>query len=422
MNLKIYPPEEILEATIHLPLSKSMSARALIMNALTFNAPRLTADQVADCDDTHAMLKALSARTIGDINIGAAGTAMRFLTAYYASIDGADIILDGTERMRHRPIKILVDALRKLGADIDYTGEEGFPPLHIHGRHLNGGNLNIEAGISSQYISAIMMVAPLCQEPLKITFEGNVSSLPYIKMTAEMMQRRGINIELTRDGVEIANGSYQFVENDIEADFSAASYWYEIAALTAGFVTLPAIKENSLQGDSAVARIFPQLGVLTEYTTEGAELSATPDLYGRIELDMTDTPDLVQTVVATACTVGIPFRLTGVRSLRIKETDRLYALCRETAKLGCNVVTEGDNAIIWDGERTPILEAPVIDTYDDHRMAMAFAPVSVFLPGIVIKDVDVVSKSYPNFWKDLESAGFTLVDAENAPQSEETID
>jgi 3-phosphoshikimate 1-carboxyvinyltransferase len=418
MNLKIYPPEEILEATIKLPLSKSMSARALIMNALTRDLARLTADEVADCDDTHAMLNALSARTIGDINIGAAGTAMRFLTAYYASIEGSDIVLDGSERMRHRPIAILVDALRQLGADIQYTGEEGFPPLHIRGHRLNGGKLTIEAGVSSQYISALMMIAPLCKEPLTMNFDGNVSSLPYIKMTAEMMQHRGIEVELNRDGLNIATGLYKPISNDIEPDFSAASYWYEIAALTAGFVTLPGVKQKSLQGDSAVARIYPQLGVLTEYTDEGAELSATPDLYGRIELDMTDTPDLVQTVVATACTVGIPFRITGVRSLRIKETDRLDALCRETAKLGCNVTTEGDNAIVWEGERTHIIEEPVIDTYDDHRMAMAFAPVSVFLPGIVINDAEVVSKSYPGFWKDIENAGFTLVKDEDDDNSD----
>jgi 3-phosphoshikimate 1-carboxyvinyltransferase len=416
MDLKIYPPEDILEATIALPLSKSMSARALIMNALIDREHLLAADEVADCDDTHAMRNALAAPSVGTVNIGPAGTAMRFLTAYYAATEGSDVTLDGSERMRRRPIGVLVDALRALGADIEYAGEEGFPPLRIKGKRLHGGELTINAGVSSQYISALMMVAPTFEQPLHLIFDGEPASLPYIKMTAEMMSRRGADVELTRDDVTVKPGLYTRTINDIEPDRSAASYWYEIAALTAGWVTLTGVKDGSLQGDAAIEKIFPQLGVLTEYTDEGAELSATPDLYGHISLDMSDTPDVVQTVVVTACVVGIPFQITGVKSLRIKETDRLAALCLEAEKLGCKLTVEHDNVISWDGQRQPVFGVPEFDTYDDHRMAMAFAPVSVFVPGIIIRNAEVVSKSYPGYWDDLRSAGFTVVDRDEDVQ------
>lgn len=403
MDYRIYPPEEILEATVALPLSKSISARALVMAALGSNQPA----EVADCEDTAAIRTALS-QTTGRVDIGAAGTAMRFMTAYYAACEGADIVLDGSDRMRHRPIAPLVDSLRRLGADISYEGEEGFPPLHIRGKRLAGGKLTVDSSVSSQFVSAILMVAPTMAAPLKLTLEGESVSMPYIKMTIGMMTARGIDVELIRDTVTAVPGQYKSCGEVVERDWSAAAFWYEIAAITAGWVTLRGLNKHSLQGDSALATIGPRIGVVTEFTDEGAELSATPDIYSRLDLDMTDTPDLVQPLAVAACAIGMPFRFTGVANLRIKETDRLEALRVELLKIGCVVETEGDNVISWESRRLPVTEMPRIDTHDDHRMAMAFAPLAVFVPGIVICDAEVVAKSYPGFWEDLRAAGFTL--------------
>lgn len=413
MNLRILPPDEILTATVSLPLSKSVSARTLVIDAI---AGLPLTGRVADCDDTKALVSALSSDN-RDVNIGGAGTAMRFLTAYYAAKPGCEITLDGDQRMRQRPIGRLVDALRRLGADISYAREEGFPPLNIKGRTLTGGSIDVDASVSSQYVSAIMMAAPLMSSPLRVNLPGDVVSRPYITMTAKMMAARGINVDINPTFIAIEPGSYTAATTEVERDWSAASYWYEIAALTAGWVTMPGLELPSLQGDSVAADLFPRLGVLTDFEDGAAELSATPDLFSRLDLDMNDMPDLVQTFAVTACAIGIPFRFTGVSTLRIKETDRIDALCRELLKIGCIVSAEGDDIISWEGARRPIAELPRIDTYGDHRMAMAFAPLAVFLPGIIINDIEVVSKSYPDYWKHLAEAGFTLLDAD-APINE----
>ena len=407
MDYRIFPPEEILECSVTLPLSKSISARALIMRRLAGCTDAYT---VADCDDTRSMAEALTC-TSCEVNIGPAGTAMRFLTAYYAATEGCDIILDGNERMRRRPIRALVDALRSLGADIEWAGEEGFAPLHIRGRRLKGGELTMDSSVSSQFISAILMVAPTMQSPLTLTLDGETVSMPYIKMTVEMMRRAGIETEISRDVITVAPGKYRPYDEPVERDWSAAAFWYEIAAITAGWVTLPGLCDKSLQGDAVTAALYPRLGVLTEFEDGAAELSATPDLYSRLDLDMTDTPDLVQAMAVTACAIGVPFRFTGVATLRHKETDRLEALRRELLKIGCVAEIESDNIISWEGQRVPLTEMPVIDTYGDHRMAMAFAPLSVFVPGIIVRDAEVVAKSYPGFWDDMRQAGFTLTDA-----------
>ncbi len=402
-----------MEASVRLPLSKSISARALIMAALGSNKPA----EVAQCADTEALESALADKDAAEINIGAAGTAMRFLTAYYAATPGRTVTLDGSERMRKRPIGPLVDTLRKLGASIEYTGEEGFPPLRIEGRQLTGGELEIDSTVSSQFVSAVMMVAPTMSQSLVLKLIGDTVSMPYIKMTAAMMADRGIDVEIERDTVTVSPGKYGASATPVEPDWSAAAFWYEIAAISAGWVTLEGMTAGSIQGDSCLAELYPRLGVLTEWTDEGAELSATPDLYSRIDLDMSDTPDLVQAVAVTACAIGVPFRLTGVANLRHKETDRLEALRRELMKLGCVAEIEGDNVLSWEGRRMPVNELPVIDTYDDHRMAMAFAPVAMFIPGMIIRDAGVVNKSYPGYWDDLRAAGFTVTDIQE--QSEE---
>ena len=407
MKLRITPPEEMIETEIILPKSKSMYNRAVIMRALT---PGDDSDLgESPCEDATSMIEAIGTLT-GEVNIGAAGTAMRFLTAYYAATPGADVTVDGCERMRRRPIGLLVEALRQCGAEIEYVGEEGFPPLHIRGRKLHGGTIDIDSGVSSQFVSALMMVAPTFDSPLTINLRGETASLPYIKMTAGMMAHRGIDVEVYGDNtVEIKPGRYRPVEaDDVELDWSAASYWYSLTALSAGWVTLAGLSMPSLQGDSEVAVYYDKLGVVTAAEDGNVELSASPEVFSRFDADMSDTPDVVQTVAVTCAMIGVPFHITGVKSLRIKETDRLEALKAELLKLGIEVELRRDNEILWEGRRHPIYEAPEIDTYGDHRMAMAFAVAAVYVNGLIINDAEVVAKSYPGFWNDLRHAGFSI--------------
>lgn len=408
MDYRIFPPEEMIDATISLPLSKSISNRALILNALTLNAIPLK--NVAKCDDTDAMVDALSSES-EKVNIGAAGTAMRFLTAYYASKQGSVVELDGSQRMRQRPIKALVDALTACGARIEYLGETGFPPLRIEGCQLVGGEVSLPASISSQYISALLMVAPLMENGLTLTLEGEITSRPYILMTLSMMKEWGVDCEFDQNVITVPNASYKPVQYDVEADWSAASYWYEISALSAGCVALNGLNEKSIQGDSALAEYFTSLGVDSQFEDEELSLIPSPEQLSRVELDLSEQPDIAQTIAVTCCLLRIPFKLTGLATLKIKETDRLIALQTELAKLSFDVEIAQDSQLIWDGAQHPIFEEPQIETYKDHRMAMAFAPVALYLPGLVIKDIDVVAKSYPEYWAHLAEAGFECVDA-----------
>ncbi len=411
MNIRILPPDGMLEASVDLPLSKSISARVLVINRI---GGFETTAPVSDSDDTRVLAEALQHST-GTVNIGHAGTAMRFLTAYYAATPGTDIVLEGSERMHQRPIGILVDALRVLGADIEYLGNEGYPPLRIRGKQLTGGEVALNPTVSSQYVSALMMVAPLMDKPLTLKFDGEPTSLPYIKMTGALMTKAGVEPDYLYNRVEVPNTPYSTPLDYSERDWSAASYWYAIAAISAGWVTLNDMAIGSLQGDSAIKTFGERLGVNTSESedVEGAvELSAGPEQFSRLDADMADTPDLVPTLAVAAAALGIPFRLTGVHTLRNKETDRLEALRAEALKFGLVFEIERGDVLSWEGARVPMRELPRIATYDDHRMAMAFAPLSIFVPGIVIEDAEVVSKSYPGFWTDLEAAGFTLLDGD----------
>lgn len=403
MNCRVFPPDEMLETQVSLPLSKSISNRALVINALTDGA--LPLKKVAKCDDTDVMVAALSSEE-ACVNIGAAGTAMRFLTAYYSSQPGREIVIDGTERMRHRPIAVLVDALRACGATIEYVGEECYPPLRISGKKLHGGDITLSASVSSQYISALLMIAPTMEQGLRLTLEGDIISRPYIMMTLSMMRQWGVESEFVGNIITIAPQKYAPVDFEVEADWSAASYWYEIAALSSGDVSLQGLNSRSVQGDSEILKYFEGLGINTRFNDEMVELEPSPDLVPRLNIDLSDQPDLAQTIVVTSCMLGIPFHITGLSTLKIKETDRLEALRTEMLKLGMVLTIERDSELIWDGTRRPIYEFPVIDTYEDHRMAMAFAPVSIFIPGIVINNIEVVSKSYPDYWQHLQDAGF----------------
>ena len=406
MDYQLTAPQRVC-ATIALPTSKSISNRALLIAALCGGDVQVL--RPALCDDTAVMIDAL-ARGGGDINVGAAGTAMRFLTAYFATRDGVTVTLDGVERMRQRPIGVLVDALRSMGAAIDYLGEEGYPPLRIQGRKLRGGDVTMPGGVSSQFISAVMMILPtIGGGTLHLT--GDLVSLPYLHMTAAVMSEMGAAVEIA--GNEISVGDrYTGRDYLVEGDWSAAAPWYALAALVPGSsITLEGLVSDSIQGDSRLVELAGRLGLASRFGPQGV----TIDTGGFIGCccssfaDMTSTPDLVPSWTVLLCLLERAFRLTGVRTLRLKESDRIQALKQELLKLGYVLKEDGDDAISWHGERVAISQAPpVIDTHGDHRIAMAFAPCAVRYPGLVIKDAQVVSKSYPAYWRHLERAGFII--------------
>ena len=399
---------------ISLPASKSISNRALIINALSGSEEK--PQNLSDCDDTQVMIAAL--RDMPEvIDIGAAGTAMRFLTAYLCVTPGAHTIT-GTERMRHRPIGILVDALRQLGADVQYEGEEGFPPLRIVGcKNLKGGNVEMAANVSSQFLSALLMIGPTLEKGLTLKLKGHIASKPYLEMTMQMMRAFGAEVEWeSGDSIRVKHGAYKHTPYVIENDWSAASYWYEIVALTEdsnAWVELPGLSMDSLQGDSCVRRIFDVLGVGTEEYLcasgqRGIRIFKQGGETDYLTCDFTNCPDLAQTVAVTCALKEIPYSLTGVESLRIKETDRLAALRNELYTLGYRL-DDSDCKLEWGGFYSSEEDGiPVIHTYDDHRMAMAFAPACCCRPMIRILNPKVVSKSYPTFWDNLEKAGFRI--------------
>ena len=414
---RILPPEDFMEASVTLPLSKSQSARALVIAALTPGAPM--PEPVAECDDTASLIEALSRPEATDVNVGHSGTSMRFLTAFYASREGHTVRLDGSERMRHRPIGPLVEALRSLGADIEYAGEEGFPPLLIRGRALVGGEVEIDATVSSQFVSALLMVAPLMAQGLTVRFRGEPVSRPYIRMTLSLMADAGVEADFDPDGIRVPHGAYRIPTDPrpMEGDWTGAAVWYETEALVAGIINVTNLAtEGSVQGDSRLADIYSRLGVLTEPGEEGGtDLIASPDPDARAVVDFADNPDLAQYVAVTCAMLGYPFRLTGLATLRAKETDRLEALRAELLKVGVEVTFPAPGTMEWDGRRHRVFEVPAFDTYGDHRMAMAFAPVAVFIPGILIRDAEVVTKSYPGFWEQFAAAGFTVMEVGEGP-------
>lgn len=409
MQIKAFAPKYV-KGKVILPSSKSLSNRVLVINALSGNRGMLP-ENVSDCDDTRVMIKWLDGCD-ETVDVGAAGTAMRFSTALLAVSEGYRVIT-GSERMKQRPIALLVDALRGLGAEIEYVGNEGYPPLRIKGNPtMKGGCVSLSGGVSSQYISALLMIAPMMEEGLTLTLTGDVVSRPYIDMTIGLMRDFGAKVMWMDDNVvRVEPRVYSKRDFFVESDWSACSYWYEMVALGDGDVLLPGLFKDSFQGDSRVAELFSMLGVTTEYV-DGEGMGAcvhiyrTGDVCGRLDLDLVEQPDLAQTLVVCCCMMGVPFRFTGLQSLKIKETDRINALRTEMRKLGYVVGEENDSVLYWNGERCEADTEPVIDTYDDHRMAMAFAPCALKLGEIRINDPHVVSKSYPGYWEDLRSVGF----------------
>lgn len=365
---------------------------------------------LSDCEDTFVMRRALRDKS-ERVDILAAGTAMRFLTAYLSVTPGRWLIT-GTERMRQRPIGILVDALRKLGAGIEYAEKEGFPPLRITGRGLAGGEIELPGDVSSQYISALLMIAPVLDEGLCISLLGEVISRPYIELTIQLMREFGATVQKEGESVlRVLPLPYQPVSYSVESDWSAASYWYQMLALCRGGeeLFLPGLRKDSFQGDRKVAVLFEGLGVRTEYLADGIRLTKTGKREQRMEYDFRDQPDLAQTFVVTCALMGIPFCFTGLQSLKIKETDRMAALRAEMKKLGYLIREKKDSVLYWEGACCePSAGIPSIATYKDHRMAMAFAPAALTLPAVCVEEPEVVSKSYPQFWEELRKRGFRI--------------
>ena len=412
LQYKIYPPQSV-DSTIPLPASKSISNRALVINAMARGADM--PDNLSDCDDTQVIIRALQEMP-ETIDIKAAGTAMRFMTAYLSVTEGEHIIT-GTERMRHRPIQVLVNALRYLGADIRYLGEEGFPPLRIHGRPLEGGKVEIPGDVSSQYITALLMIGPILKNGIELTLTGTIISRPYIDLTIHLMHDFGAKVTWQDvRTIKAEPGGYTVRPFQIENDWSAASYWYEIMALCQdreAEIRLPGLCDGSRQGDSGVRYLFSMLGVKTAFDDPESGNPTTVTLrkvrtsLPRLDYNFINQPDMAQTLVVCCAMMDIPFHFTGLESLKIKETDRMEALKTEMRKLGYVIRDVDGKELLWDGERCEASLAP-IDTYEDHRMALAFAPAAFKFPGLRINNPQVVSKSYPLFWQHLESVGFTI--------------
>lgn len=403
--MTLHFPADSIHARIHLPASKSISNRALILNALAYSPYEIA--NLSDCDDTRVMIRALDSNAT-HFDVGAAGTSMRFLTAFLAKTVG-EWTLTGSERMKQRPIRLLVDALNSLGARIEYLENEGFPPLKIYGSAMMGGEICLNGGVSSQYISALMMIAPYMVSGLTIKLEGKVISVPYIEMTRSMMAEFGVETEFENNTIRIAPRHYTPVHFTVESDWSAASYWYGmLSVVEKGEVFLEGLKKDSYQGDSKVAVLFGQLGVTTEYLPEGVRLTPNRNNCSHFSYNFVNEPDLAQTFAVVCCMKGIPFEFGGVQSLKIKETDRVAALINELAKLGFAIEEPAEGMLAWKGKTIASEKSPVIKTYDDHRMAMAFAPAALKIP-LEIEHPEVVSKSYPDFWKDLKLAGMEIL-------------
>ncbi len=405
-NITVSQSSKKVNISLDIAASKSESNRALIIRALAGGKAELS--NLANARDTETMQRLLSTNEeIRDVLD--AGTTMRFCTAYYA-ISGNQHLMTGTERMQQRPIAILVDALRELGAEIEYQKNEGYPPHLIKGfdKSKAKDSLTIRGDVSSQYISALLMIAPSLPNGLTLELTGKVGSKPYIQMTLNLMEHFGVNADWKGNVISIPAQKYNDIAYTIEGDWSGASYWYSIVALAEeAEVELIGLRENSNQGDSVLAEMMPLLGVNTEYTERGIKLTKGKSA-SKFEWDFTHCPDIAQTISVICAVKGVKARLTGLESLRIKETDRIEAIKNELGKFGVDVTIEGDEAIELDGAQfNHDFKGILINTYEDHRMAMAYAPLALLKP-LEIEEPDVVKKSYPDYWRDLQDAGFTV--------------
>ncbi len=435
-NIILRKNSKTVNTTIQLTGSKSECNRALVIEALSQGRVKVT--NVSDAADAVLLAGILRSelseaggrnsdfspqnsegesgplttdnRQLTTVNIGPAGTAMRFLTAYYA-ISGEEVILTGSERMKQRPIGILVDALRTLGANIDYVEQDGYPPLHIKGGFEQKTDLiSIQGNISSQYITALLLIAARLPQGLKLQIEGELTSRPYVEMTLSMLQQAGIQHQWEDNIISIANQEFAETSIWVEPDWSAASYWYAIAALSdEAELFLPSLTSYSLQGDSVIGEIMANFGITSQFKDGGVYLKKEPKPIVRKIFDMIQCPDLAQTVVVVCAALGHEATFTGLETLKIKETDRIAALQNELGKMGVKLIEKGQVYKLDCSEKF-IPQKMTIKTYEDHRMAMAFAPLALIIPELEVEDAAVVDKSYPAFWTDLEKAGFETVD------------
>ena len=414
MNLKLNHSEIKNKQQILISGSKSETNRLLLLHA---QFPEITLQNASNSDDSEVIIRALcdAAKQKTDngqpllIDIHHAGTAMRFLTAYFATVSNTEVILTGSKRMQQRPIKILVDALREMGATIHYENVEGYPPLKIIGTKILQNKATLNADVSSQYISALLLVAPSLCNGLRLNLKGAITSLPYIQMTLALLSEIGVESSFTNNTIVIKPRTYNLQPTTVlvESDWSSASYFYSIVALSpiGTSITLSSFKENSLQGDSELANLYQHFGVGTKFIDNSIiieKLKVTDDI---ISFDLNQTPDLAQTIAVTAFGLGCECYLSGLHTLKIKETDRLLALQNELTKLGATVETSSNTIKIFPSEITA--SDIYVNTYDDHRMAMAFAPLAL-KTSLIIRNAEVVSKSYPSFWEDLKSIGFLV--------------
>ena len=396
------------KAKVKITGSKSETNRLLLLQALY---PDLILENTSNSDDSEVMQKALNSQfTIHNselIDVHHAGTAMRFLTSFFAIQEGKEVVITGSSRMKERPIKILVDALNQLGAEISYEENEGFPPIKIIGKKLIQNKVSLPANVSSQYISALLLIAPKLENGLELTLEGEITSVPYIKMTLALLNEIGVKTSFVGNKISVKP---QFTIHNsqfsTESDWSSASYWYSIVALSEiDFqVTLSSYKKNSLQGDSALANIYQDFGVETVFNEDNS-ITITKTKNHQLSIvnyQLNNCPDIAQTITVTCFGLGIGCDLTGLHTLKIKETDRLEALKIELTKLGATISVTNESLTLVASNH--INENIAIDTYQDHRMAMAFAPLALKI-SLTINQAEVVSKSYPDFWEDLKIIG-----------------
>ena len=419
MNLHLQKPKvKSQKSKVKITGSKSETNRLLLLQALY---PNISLENVSNSDDSEVMESiihnsklptvTLSAVEVPQLfNVHHAGTAMRFLTAYFAIQEGKEVILTGSSRMKERPIKILVEALQQLGAEISYEENEGFPPIKIIGKKLTNNKVSLPANVSSQYISALLLIAPKLENGLELTLQGEITSIPYINMTLALLKEIGVKTSFIENKITVKplltiNSKLL----TIESDWSSASYWYSIVALSeiGTQINLSSYKQNSLQGDAALVEIYKDFGVQTIFNEDNSiSISKINNsLFTIHNSQLNNSPDIAQTIAVTCFGLGIGCHLTGLHTLKIKETDRLEALKNELTKLGANISVTNDSLTLEPSEK--INENISIKTYQDHRMAMAFAPLALKVP-IIIEEAEVVSKSYPTFWDDLKSVGFTI--------------
>jgi len=396
---------KLINKSVFISGSKSESNRLLILQQLL---SRITISNLSDSDDTHHLQHALSTQD-SEINIGHAGTAMRFLTAFFAAQKNRTVILSGSDRMHNRPIKILVDALKDLGAEISYVDKEGYPPLKIMGKELTENKVQINGNVSSQYISALLLIATSLSEGLTVELLGEITSIPYIKMTLSLLNQIGIETSFEGQTIQVKplqNSKQQDLL--VESDWSSASYFYSIIALSdiGSEIRLSSYKKQSLQGDAVLADIYEYFGVSTTFDENSIILKKVAKSKKELlQLDLNKAPDIAQTIAVTCFGLGVSCDLDGLHTLKIKETDRLEALKNELTKLGAIISVTNDSLYLEGSSK--IISNVSIKTYNDHRMAMAFAPLAILMP-LNILDANVVTKSYRNFWEDLQQIGFQL--------------